>query len=200
MKNEKGFTLIELLIVILIIGILIALLVPNFSFIQERARRLSVQNDMRVLYTAFLAYSVDNYAAYPLTIVDGADYYLPGGDPDAGVAGTYPINPYVGTAYAEGTDLDYTTDLFAAPFDVISYMVIDEASVSGYTDLPPILATNYGEIDIGYYDPLGYGTSYVGFAMWGYSRQLNATIDNLDPIHVSGTWVAANRVYFVYAQ
>jgi prepilin-type N-terminal cleavage/methylation domain-containing protein len=114
MKN-KGFTLIELLVVILIIGILLALIIPNFVLFQERARRSSVKNNMHVVQTALEAYATDHYGVYPSADVapfedpegtseDGAIApYFPGGDPygddGAGLPGRFPTNPYTGMMY-----------------------------------------------------------------------------------------------------
>ncbi len=59
-----GFTLIELLIVVAIIGVLVAIAVPNFVAAQVRAKAARVTSDMRSLHTAVECYCVDN-GTYP---------------------------------------------------------------------------------------------------------------------------------------
>jgi len=64
--NKKGFTLIELLVVIGIIGMLSALLVPNFMGARERARDAQRKSDLKQIQKALEMYRQDqNPPAYP---------------------------------------------------------------------------------------------------------------------------------------
>jgi len=63
-RNRKGFTLIELLIVVAIIGIIVAIAIPNLLNAIQRAKQKRTMADMRSIGTAAEAYSID-YNAYP---------------------------------------------------------------------------------------------------------------------------------------
>jgi prepilin-type N-terminal cleavage/methylation domain-containing protein len=92
LRNTKGFTLIELMIVVVIIGILAAIAIPNFISMQDRAREGSVKANMHTLQLAVEDFAVQNDGVYPVSGTDDAAVValLPGG--------AAPANPFVGGA------------------------------------------------------------------------------------------------------
>jgi prepilin-type N-terminal cleavage/methylation domain-containing protein len=58
-KATAGFTIIELAIVVVILGILAVMAIPNFLRAQERAKRGSCLSNQRQLIEAALLYSAD---------------------------------------------------------------------------------------------------------------------------------------------
>ncbi len=62
-NRQKGFTLIELLIVVAIIGIIAALLIPNFLDALQKAKQKRTVADMRNTGTAMFSWLTDQVGA-----------------------------------------------------------------------------------------------------------------------------------------
>jgi len=62
-NRQRGFTLIELLIVIAIIGIIAALLIPNFLDALNKAKQKRSMGDIKDTGTAWMSWLTDQYGA-----------------------------------------------------------------------------------------------------------------------------------------
>lgn len=82
MSRKKGFTLVEILIVVIILGILAAVVIPQFSEASNDTREASVMTDLKTIRSQIQLYKAQHLEAYPddfeaqmtsYTDVDGED-------------------------------------------------------------------------------------------------------------------------------
>jgi prepilin-type N-terminal cleavage/methylation domain-containing protein len=70
MKTTRGFTLIELMIVVVIIGILAAVGIPNFMRMTSNAKEASVKENSHTVQLAAEDWSVQSGGIYPADVTD----------------------------------------------------------------------------------------------------------------------------------
>ncbi len=124
--KKRGFTLIELMVVVVIIGILAAIAIPNFVKVIDRAKVASLKSNMHTLQTTVEALSIDHMGRYPTS----------GTDDDAVKAempGNFK-NPY------DGTDITGNAVVFGDPSGTegaAGYHAVDAGALTfsqtGYT-------------------------------------------------------------------
>jgi general secretion pathway protein G len=123
MKAKSGFTLVEILIVVVILGILAAIVIPQFTEASTEAKLSSLVSDLQTIRSQIELYKIQHNDLYPgqdtaadaidladfvadltgYTTVDGATAAAPG----AGVFGPYlqkiPTNQFSNSQTVVGT-------------------------------------------------------------------------------------------------
>jgi len=65
-RRASGFTLIEIMVVVIIIGLLAAVVVPQFLNRVDDARKAKAKQDIQAMETALTMFKLDNFS-YPTT-------------------------------------------------------------------------------------------------------------------------------------
>jgi general secretion pathway protein G len=134
MRAKSGFTLVEILIVVIILGILAAIVIPQFTDASEQAKESSLVSDLQTMRSQVELYKAQHSGVVPgttgtsttpeqaltgLTNVSGVAQTAPG----AGVYGPYvqkvPLNPFtegrgINGAAADGTVQGWTLNVTPA--------------------------------------------------------------------------------------
>jgi len=72
-STNRAFTLIEILIVVVILGILAAIVIPQFTSASDDAQNSSVQSQLQTVRGQIELYNVQQNG-YPATVVAGTDW------------------------------------------------------------------------------------------------------------------------------
>ena len=116
-KRTSGFTLVEILIVVVILGILAAIVIPQFTSASESARSSSLSSTLQTIRSQLELYQVQHNGDYPTLAQMWGN--LTGQTDVDGAAGTdfgpylqkAPVNPFTlgSTCAADNTeDWQYT--------------------------------------------------------------------------------------------
>jgi general secretion pathway protein G len=106
MTRNKGFTLVEILIVVIILGILAAIVIPQFTEASNDARTSALASDLQTVRSQLELYKVQHLEVYPGTDPSDGSFsatlfktQMTSRTNSAGTVGTdatlFPLGPYL---------------------------------------------------------------------------------------------------------
>jgi len=115
-RIRQGFTLVEILIVVVILGILAAIVIPQFTSASESARASSLVSQLQTIRSQLELAQIQHQGTYPdlsaswsdLTTKTEQDSAYTAGDNSANDVGPYlqqaPVNPFENSSSVVATD------------------------------------------------------------------------------------------------
>lgn len=131
MKTKKGFTLVEILIVVVILGILAAIVIPQFTNASTQAKESNLKSNLQTVRAQIELYKLNHNDTPPAVATFASDMITP--DPN-GICylKTIPNNPFTNgnsvLAWGSGTDWEYrVTGTYNADFRAAPDVTADSA-------------------------------------------------------------------------
>ncbi|MEO0215948.1 MAG: type II secretion system protein [candidate division WOR-3 bacterium] len=163
---KKGFTLIELMTVVVIIGILTAVAIPNFIAMRDRAQEASLKSNMHTLHLVVEMFNTYAFGLYPGSI-------------DTKVKDVYPMadgTPFGEYSIAEGARkppfpleaLLRPHDAFRNPYDPGLDAVNDLFMNPPVIPIPPMGCSYYTGLNNNGHTNLGESADF--YRITGYAR------------------------------
>ncbi len=128
MSKRKGFTLVEILIVVVILGILAAIVIPQFTNASEAAKTESLRSQLQTIRSQLELYQVQHNGNYPAAFVNQTWDQMTtktdqNGNADPNGFGPYlqqvPLNPFADPA--ANLDQHWTYDAATGQINAVDY-------------------------------------------------------------------------------
>jgi len=131
--NHRAFTLVEILIVVVILAILAAIVIPQFTNASDNARSSSTLSQLRHVRAQIERYRFEHNDTYPDLVGEQWDPLIRSTDAEGnydvnGKLGGYlrssPVNPYTNSAVIGATEVagnGWVYDITTGAFDAVGF-------------------------------------------------------------------------------
>lgn len=93
-KNQKGFTLVELMVVVVIIGALVAIAIPVYNEVQDKAKQNAEEANKKIIESAIQVYLTTDEGSLDAIVQEGLNVLVPEylkQIPESPYGGTYTV-------------------------------------------------------------------------------------------------------------
>ena len=165
--HKGGFTLVEILIVVIILGILAAIVIPQFTSASQDARKNSLTSQLQTMRSQLELYKLQHLDKLPSTLIGSSPDWsqLINKSDNTGTTGTatsLPFGPYLQSAPVNS--LNGKTDVLVVTADQVLGGAASGASGKGF-----VINSNDGKI---------WGTSALFGYIFDESNTSNTVNDN----------------------